>query len=132
MRNPIEYIVGDLEAKKQWREYKTRVKALPSAYRTAYKGLERYATIFGPVDHSDSMMNMFGDLVDLMERAAVDGHPVRDVVGEDPTDFMESFIDAYRGNGKSFVEKERFKLADSLDRAVAEQESRSAGEGGRQ
>ncbi|MGO3152614.1 MAG: DUF1048 domain-containing protein [Galactobacter sp.] len=132
MRNPIEYIVGDLETKKQWREYKTRVKALPGAYRTAYKGLERYAMIFGPVDRSDSMMNMFGDLVDLMERAAVDGQSIRDVVGEDPTDFMETFIDAYRGQGESFVEKERSRLADSLDRAASEQsEPGDSGDGPR-
>jgi DNA-binding ferritin-like protein (Dps family) len=127
MRNPIEYVVGDLEAKKQWREYKTRVKALPNEYQQTYKGLERYAMIFGPVDHSDSMLRMLDDLIDLLERAAADEQPIRDVVGEDPTDFIEAFIDAYRGNGKSFVEKERAKLAGAVTDAVAEQERKSGG-----
>jgi hypothetical protein len=49
------------------------------------------------------------------------------VVGEDPTDFIEAFIDAYRGNGKSFVEKERAKLAGAVTDAVAEQERKSGG-----
>jgi DNA-binding ferritin-like protein (Dps family) len=68
------------------------------------------------------MLQMFGDLVDLLERAAADGQPIRDLVGNDPTDFVETFIDAYRGHGNSFVEKERAKLVGAVDSAVAEQQ----------
>ena len=43
----IEKIVGDLGDKRRWRQYKARVKALPTTYRTTAKALERYLTYFG-------------------------------------------------------------------------------------
>ena len=37
---------------------------------------------------------MFGDLADLWERAALDGTPVREIVGSDAAEFAESFAQA--------------------------------------
>lgn len=122
MRNPIELLVGDLGEKKRWRQYKARVKRLPAGYRRAAKGLERYINSFGAVDDGPTLVRMFEDLGDLLERSAADGLPIRDVVGDDPADFMETFLDTYRGNGKSWVEKERDRLAATIDRAIDEQQ----------
>lgn len=121
MRNPIEFIVGDLGDKKEWREYKARVKELPDSYQTAAKGIERYIMNFGAVDDGPTLVRMFGDLGDLLEGSAADGLPIRDLVGENPADFMETFLDTYRGGGKSWVEKERDRLAATIDKAVDEQ-----------
>lgn len=57
----------------------------PENYRTAVEGIERYLVYFGPVD-GDSAASVFEDLADLFERAAADGTPIRDIVGEDPVD----------------------------------------------
>ena len=38
---------------------------------------------------------MFEDLADLFERAAADGTPIREIVGEDPVEFVETFIQNY-------------------------------------
>ncbi len=108
------------------REYKARVKQLPAAYREAAKGLERYAMNFGAVDDGPTLVRMFEDLADLLERSAADGLSIRDLVGDDPADFMETFLEAYRGAGKSWVEKERNRLASTIDKAVDEQD-REAG-----
>lgn len=121
MRNPIELIVGDLGDKRKWREYRARAKQLPPGYREAAKGLERYAMHFGAVDDGPTLVRMFEDLIDMLERGAADGLPIRDLVGADPAEFMETFLDTYRGGGKSWVERERDRLAAAIDRAVDEQ-----------
>lgn len=122
MRNPIELIVGDLGEKRRWREYQARVKQLPAGYRQAAKGLERYAMMFGAVDDGPTLIRMFEDLAELLELSAADSLPIRDLVGEDPTDFMETFLDTYRGAGRSWVERERDRLAATIDKAVLEQD----------
>lgn len=122
MRNPIELIVGDLDTKKRWRNYKTRVKALPAGYREAAKGLERYAMNFGALEDGPTLVRMCEDLVDLLERSAADELPIRDLVGADPAGFMESFLDTYRGAGKSWIERERDRLAASIDTSIHIQE----------
>ena len=40
---------------------------------------------------------MFGDFADLWERAVADGTPVRAIVGDDPVEFAETFLQAYSG-----------------------------------
>lgn len=122
MRNPMELILGDLGTKRKWREYKARVKQLPAGYREAAKGIERYVMHFGAVDDGATLVKMFGDLADLLERSAADGLPIRDLVGDDPSDFLETFLDTYRGAGKSWVERERARLASTIDRAIEEQD----------
>ena len=122
MRNPIELIVGDLSGKRKWREYKARVRRLPAGYREAAKGMERYTMHFGAVDDGPTLTRMFEDFADLLERGAADGLPIRDVGGDDPAEFMETFLDTYRGAGKSWIEKERDRLAATIDRAVREQD----------
>lgn len=130
MRNPIEFIVGDLGDKRKWREYKDRVKRLPPGYREAAKGLERYAMMFGAVDHGPTLVRMFEDLVEMLERGAADGLPIRDLVGDEPAEFMETFLDTYRGAGKSWIERERDRLAATIDRAANEQDREQDGERG--
>ncbi|MBN9607438.1 MAG: DUF1048 domain-containing protein [Actinomycetales bacterium] len=119
----IERITGDLADKRKWREYKARVKALPPAYREAAAGIERYIMHFGAVDDGPTLVRMFGDLGDLLEGAAADQTPIRDLVGEDPVQFLETFLDTYRGEGRSWIDKQRAKLTASIDSAIAAQES---------
>lgn len=115
----IEKIVGDLTGKKQYLEYKARVKDLPAAYRTAAKGLERYLLNLGPSNDGASLVAMLTDLADLLEQAAAAGTPVRDVVGEDPVEFAETFMQNYGGG--SWIRKERERLGRTIDEAVDEE-----------
>lgn len=118
-KNIIELVVGSLDDKKRWRAYKARVKALPGNYREAAEGVERYLMYSGetPTDGA-RLVTMFEDLADLFERAAADGTPVRDIVGEDPVEFVAEFVKTYSDGG--WIAKERERLKKTIDRAAAE------------
>ncbi|NHT16615.1 DUF1048 domain-containing protein [Cellulomonas sp. IC4_254] len=111
----IEALTGSLEQKKQYRQDMARLKALPEPYRTAAKATHRYLMYSGGVTDGDTMVTMFTDLADLWERAATDGTPVRDVVGDDPVEFAETFAQAYVGD--RWIDKERARLTRAIDEA---------------
>ena len=64
----------------------------------------------------DTLVAMLGDLVDLWERAAADGTPVSEVVGDDPVDFAETFARSYLGS--QWIDKERARLTRAVEDAV--------------
>lgn len=111
----IERVTGPFEDKRRWRRYKARKEELPKSYRTAIDGLERYFMYAGSIVKGDVLMQMLEDLADLIERAAVDGTPIRDIVGEDPVEFADTFIQNYADG--QWINKERKRLADSIDEA---------------
>ena len=114
----IELVTGSLEDKKRWRQYKARKKELPEEYRTAIDALERYFMYAGGIVKGDVLMQMLEDLADLIERAAADGTPVRDIVGEDPVEFAETFIRNYTDG--QWLNKERKRLTEVIDQAAAD------------
>lgn len=109
-KNILELIVGSFDDKKQWRAYVARVKKLPEPYRTTVTAVERYLMHSGgtPADWSQAA-KMFDDLADLFERAAADGTPVRDIVGDDPLEFVEEFVRTYSDGGWIAKERERLR-----------------------
>jgi DNA-binding ferritin-like protein (Dps family) len=107
-------VIGD---KRRWREYKARTRQLPQNYRTAIDALERYLMYFGSAD-GDSAASMFEDLADLFEQAAADGTPIREIVGEDPVEFVEAFLQNYSKGG--WVTRERERLVNAIARAEGE------------
>lgn len=114
----IEALTGSLEQKKQFRQYKARIEALPEPYRAAAKAFERYFMYYGGVTDGETIIRMFGDFADLWERAAVDGTPVRSIVGEDPVEFAETFTQAY--GGTRWIDKERARLMKAIDAATSQ------------
>jgi DNA-binding ferritin-like protein (Dps family) len=111
----IEAVTGSLEQKKQYKQDKARIEALPEPYATAATAMHRYLMYYGGVTDGDTLMTMFGDLADLWERAAIDGTPVRAIVGEDPVEFAETFAQAY--SGKQWIDKERERLRQAINTA---------------
>jgi len=108
-------VIGD---KRRWRLYKARTRQLPENYRTAVDALQRYLMYFVPVD-GDSAASMFEDLDDLCQRAATDGTPIRDIVGEDPVEFVEAFVQNYSKGG--YVSTRAWeRLTSAIERAEAE------------
>lgn len=114
----IEKITGSFEDKARWRKYKARKEQLPAGYRTAIDGLERYFMHTGAIAKGDVLMQMLEDLADLVERAAIDGTPIRAVLGDDPVDFAETFIQNYADG--QWINKERKRLTDAIDQAADE------------
>ncbi|MER7757080.1 DUF1048 domain-containing protein [Kitasatospora sp. NPDC097643] len=109
----ISKVIGP---KKRWRAYKARVKELPENHRTAVGAIERYLMHFVPTDE-DSSTSMFEDLADLFEQAAVNGTPIREVVGADPVEFVEAFVQNY-SEGGYVPARARKQLTEDIERAV--------------
>lgn len=116
----IEALTGPLEQKKRYRQDKARIDALPAPYATAGKALHRYLLSYAGITDGDTLITMLGDLADLWDRAAADGTPVRDIVGEDPVEFAETFAQAYTGT--HWIDKERARLTKAIADAEREQQ----------
>ena len=109
----IETLTGSLEQKKQYKQEKARIDALPEPYGSAAKAMQRYFMY-------DTLITMIGDLADLWERAATDGTPLREIVGDDPVEFAETFAQAY--SGRQWIDKERARLTKAIDDAEREEQ----------
>jgi DNA-binding ferritin-like protein (Dps family) len=108
--------IGWIEQKRRYRQYKARTGRLPANYHTAIDALERYMEFFGP-GKAESLLSMLEDLADLFEQSAANGTPIRTVVGEDPVEFAEGFLQNYPAG--QWVNRERERLTDAIDRAVS-------------
>ena len=111
----IETLTGSLEQKKQYKQYRARIDALPEPYGTVAKALQRYFMYYGGVTDGETALTMFGDFADLWERAAADGTPVGSIVGDDPVAFADAFAEAYAG--KRWIDKERARLTKAIEDA---------------
>jgi DNA-binding ferritin-like protein (Dps family) len=115
MNKIIAKVVGE---KRQWREHKARTRRLPESYRTALEALERYLMHAGPGGDGDRAAQMFEDLIDLFEQSAANRTPIREIVGEDPVEFLETFVENYPDG--QWRLRERARLVSAIDRAAAE------------
>ena len=111
----IELVTGSLEEKRQYREYRARIKLLPANYRTAAEAVERYLMYAGGIAKGDVLVRMYGDLVDLFEESAANSTPIRDIVGDDPVEFVEAFVANYSDG--SWISKERARLNKAIEDA---------------
>jgi DNA-binding ferritin-like protein (Dps family) len=114
-RGLIAKVIGP---KRRWRAYKARVRQLPANYRSAVDAIERYLMHFVPTD-GERAVSMFEDLADLFEQAAADDTPIREVVGADPVEFVESFVQNYTEGGY-VPARARTRLTDAIARAEEE------------
>ena len=95
---------------------RSRTRQLPLNYRLAVEGIERYLMHFGPLD-ADNAASLFEDVADLFERAAADATPIREIVGDDPVEFVEGLVRNYDKGG--YVAREQERLIGTIERAEA-------------
>ncbi|WP_233529203.1 DUF1048 domain-containing protein [Antrihabitans stalagmiti] len=107
-------VLGDFGEKRRWRQYKVRVKQLPENYREAVQAFERYLMVLGP----GGGVAIFDDLIDLFEQSAAAGTPIREVVGDDPVEFIDEFAQNYQED--SWKNRERDRLTDAIERAAGD------------
>lgn len=107
-------VIGD---KRQWRQYKARIRALPEDYRAAAEALERYLNYFGRGDGAGAAA-MNEDLADLFEQGAANGTPIRDIFGADPVEFVEAFIQNYPEG--QWISRERQRFVSAIAHAAGE------------
>ncbi len=104
-----------ISEKQRWRKYKARIRKLPPNYRAAVEALERYLLNFGPGDGANTA-SMLEDIADLFEQSAADGTPIRVLVGNDPIEFVETFLRSYPE--AKWRSREQQRLIDAIDRAA--------------
>ena len=102
--------------KRRYRQHKARTEQLPADYHTAIDALERYLMYFGAITKGDTMASMLEDLADLFEQSAANGTPIRAVVGDDPVEFAETFLQNYSEG--QWINKERERLTNAIDRVA--------------
>ncbi|WP_035767904.1 DUF1048 domain-containing protein [Arthrobacter castelli] len=112
----VEHLTGSLEDKKRYRRNKARIKQLPENYRTAAEALERYLMYFGAITKGGILVSMLDDLAELFEQSAADGIQIREIVGQDPVEFAEAFLQNYSEG--QWINKERERLTQVIDRAA--------------
>ena len=112
--------IGWIEQKRRYRRYKARTKQLPANYRVAIDALERYLMYFGAVTKGDVLLSMLEDLADLFEQSVANGTPIRAVVGEDPVDFAETFLQNYSKG--QWINTERERLTNTIDRVAGNEQ----------
>lgn len=112
------FIAKVIGGKRQWRQHRARTRQLPASYRTAVEALERYMMYCGPGGDGAEAASMFDDLIDLFEQSAANQIPIRDIVGEDPVEFLEAFVRNYP-DGQWRV-RERKRLISAIERAEGE------------
>jgi DNA-binding ferritin-like protein (Dps family) len=111
----ISKVIGD---KKRWKAYKARTRRLPENYRTAAEAIEGCLMCFVPTD-GDSAVSMFEDLADLFEQAAASGTPIGEIVGNDPVEFVEVFVENY-SEGGYITPRARKRLTDAIASAAGD------------
>ena len=110
----LSKVIGE---KGKWREYKARMRQLPPSYRTAVEAIERYLMYVGGGDGT-GWASMYEDLIELFEQSAASGTSVRDIVGDDPVEFVEAFVRNYP-EGQWRIREQR-RLISAIERAAAE------------
>jgi DNA-binding ferritin-like protein (Dps family) len=109
----IEKIIGDLEGKRAYRNYKKRVGALPKEYNIVMKEMQSYIWNCGSLDGS---FDLLYDLVAMMETSAAEGKRVLDVTGDDVTDFCDGLIREWKG--RTWQDSVRSKYNDRIHRKL--------------
>lgn len=109
----IETLTGSLEQKRQYKHLRARLDQLPEPYGTTAKALLKYFLYSGGVVSGETSITAMRDHVEMWERAAADGTPVRAIVGDDPVEFAESFMAAY--TGERWIDKQRARLTAAID-----------------
>jgi len=115
----ISKVIGE---KGQWRQYKARKRQLPANYRTAVDALERYLMYFGTGGGGTAI---YEDLVNLFEQSAANLTPIREIVGKDPVEFIEVFVQNYPKG--QWIIRERERLTNAIERAAGEDTGREEG-----
>lgn len=114
-----EALLGSVDQKRRYRQYKARIDALPEPYREAAQAFDRYFMHFLSITEGETLVRMLTDFADLWEQAAADGTPVRAVVGQDPVYFAETFMQSY--SGRHWMDKERARLVEVIDQVTGDQ-----------
>lgn len=108
MKDFLNFVIGDIAAKKEWKSIERRAKLLPDDYRVVYHDIKHYLWNSSGITTIDA----FKVLIDLFEESAASGRRVLEITGNDVASFCDELV---RGE-KTYFEK----LREKLNRNIAE------------
>ncbi|HSW78323.1 MAG TPA: DUF1048 domain-containing protein [Candidatus Chromulinivoraceae bacterium] len=108
MNDFLSKIIGDLEAKKEWKVVEARAKLLPEEYRIVYNEIKHYVWQGGTglTDPSD----LFKRLVECFEKGIADGKHVSEITSGD----IAVFVDGLIHDEKTHIDGLREKLNNAV------------------
>lgn len=89
MENLLKKLIGD---KKQYREFKAQVAALPSPYRETFEAMEKYMWNFAK---GDGFMKVLNQILEMFQENAQDNVPIKNIIGDDPVQFCDEIMAQY-------------------------------------
>jgi DNA-binding ferritin-like protein (Dps family) len=104
----IDTMIGDLEAKKEYKENEKRAKELPKDYANAYKEMKQYIFQTSGILSTEPLQA----LVELLEEAAAHGRKVTDVTGDNVARFLDDLVQ----DSRTWQDKQRQKLNKKLSK----------------
>jgi DNA-binding ferritin-like protein (Dps family) len=116
----FEKLIGP---KREWRRYRARVAQLPPNYRAAVEAIQRYLMYFGGGGDGAGWAVMLDDLATLFEQSAAAQTPIREIVGDDPVEFVDAFARNYPVG--QWITRERARFINAINRAAADEETQS-------
>lgn len=102
MKSILKMIIGDLDEKNAYHQITKRAKALPKNYRAAFKKIRSYLYHYSEGSYN---IEMFLELLDLLEAGAADKKNVLDIIGDDAAKFCDELILAVNTNQKTKRDK---------------------------
>ncbi|AKP64911.1 hypothetical protein FC99_GL002465 [Levilactobacillus koreensis JCM 16448] len=103
----INYIKKMWQDKRDYREFKRRVAALPAPYAQAMKSLEKYLWNLAG-GNGEAMYTILKNVLDMFESAAADGVSVDQIVGDDLAAFADNLLEEFPE--ATWVNQEKKKL----------------------
>ncbi|MFE5430093.1 DUF1048 domain-containing protein [Peribacillus simplex] len=104
--------------KKEYKMMMARVEAMPEDYQYVFKKIQSYMWNFATGNGMD-MLHMQYELIELFEAGAADGREVLEITGDD----VASFADELVANGKTYVDKYRVDLNQSIIKRLGKNRS---------
>lgn len=116
MLDILKKVIGSIEDKKEYKNYKKRISKLPNDYKNTFEGIEKYMMHFGTGDMV--FIKTLYSLLDMFEESVAENKKVSDIVGEDLGAFCEdifkaipeiSFQDVYKKKIQKRIDKKIIK-----------------------
>lgn len=104
----IEMIVGNLDDKREYRQFMKRVNALPKEYKFAFKKMRSYL-YYTDITGCETL---FLDLLELLEVSAAQGKPILEVIGTDVSGFCDELVHASNPDALTLREKLNKEISD--------------------
>lgn len=109
----LDTVIGMREEKKEYREFKKKMNALPKEYRIVLEQIEKYMWNFAA---DGSMMQVIYTVYEMFEEAIADGKDVLEVTGDDVVAFCEGIMQALEVN--RWDNKIKNKLNDKVSKKL--------------